>query len=516
MKYQNYIGDLHLNIHPNQIDLLEKWYEHSKKKSDFFTIAYYPYQMVDLENGFRTEEEIPVSEMNEQWQYIADFLRQKNQEDDFVSFLGFEWQGAGLDGDHNIYFKDDFGPILMAERYQNLVESYKGTDTIGIPHHLAYSQGHRGKNWETHDETFSPFAEIYSHHGSSESDHTNLSMERHIHMGPRAGGTSVLDGLKKGYHFGIIASGDNHDVPALVKNGRAGIWATEYTKDGLWDAFINRRTFGFTDSKIAVWTAIDGAPMGSIIPKSDKQRQLDWEIEANGSVERVELYKNTKLDDIFIIKEDETVQTKENPLIKFKFKFECGWGPNVKFFPTIFQKEWLGSLQTAGKILSVEPIFNSFDNDYSIEENQQVVNFSCLSQKATGDDHWMRDASMKNEGFIIEIEAEKDSKITLIVDGRTETYTVEQLLDQSHLIVFEEEAKKLVQEKSGLVDFPRSDGWYHNAYKVKLYQGTPESQYNIKGSFNINEPSEGENSYFIKVIQQDGQVAWASPIWIQA
>ena len=516
MNYKSYIADLHLNIHPNQLDLLEKWYEHSKKKSDFFTIAYYPYQMVDLENGYRTEEEIPETEMNEQWHRIAEFLRQKNKDDNFISFLGFEWQGAGLDGDHNIYFKDDFGPISMAERYQELVQKYKGTDTIGIPHHLAYSKGHRGKNWHTHDETFSPFVEIYSHHGSSESDQTPLLMERHIHMGPRIGGTTVMDGLKQGYHFGIIASGDNHDVPALVKNGRAGVWATEYTKEGLWDAFINRRTFGFTDSKIAVWTAIDDAPMGSIIPAINQPRQIDWQVEANGKIERIELYKNTQLEAIQIVKTFENTDDSEDSLTTFKFKFECGWGPNVKFFPTIFNKKWDGSLKTSGKILSVEPIFNSFENDFSIDENQRTVHFNCLSQKATGEDHWMRDASMKNEGFIVEIQADKNSPITLTVDGYSETYSVEQILEQSRLIIFEDEAKKLVFEKAGLVDFPRSDGWYHNAYKVKIYQGTPEVLYRTQGSFNLLEPTKGEDSYFIKVIQQDGQVAWSSPIWIQA
>ncbi|MEG0294305.1 hypothetical protein [Enterococcus sp.] len=513
MNYKSYVTDLHLNIHPNQLDLLEKWYEHSKKKSDFFTIAYYPYQMIDLKNGYRTEEEIPEAEMNEQWQRIAEFLRQKNQKDHFISFLGFEWQGSGLDGDHNIYFKDDFGPISMAQRYQELVQKYKGTDTIGIPHHLAYSKGHRGKNWETHNEEFSPFVEIYSHHGSSESDQTNLLMERHIHMGPRIGGTTVMDGLKQGYHFGIIASGDNHEVPALVKNGRAGIWATEYTKDGLWDAFINRRTFGFTDSKITVWTSIGDCPMGSIISATDCSKQLDWRVEANGKIERIELYKNTELEEIYVIKNKNDYRS---DLVTFKFKFECGWGPNVKFFPHIFQKQWEGSVETSGKILSVEPIFNSFNNDFTIEDNQKRVHFNCLSQKATGEDHWMRDASMKNEGFIVEIQTERDALITLTVDEYSETYTVDQILEQSHLIIFEEEAKNLVQEKTGLVDFPRSDGWYHNAYKVKIYQGTPEENYRIQGTFNLSAPSEGENSYFIKVIQQDGQVAWASPIWIRA
>ncbi len=68
-------------------------------------------------------------------------------------------------------------------RYQELRDDYKDTEAIGIPHHVAYQLGSRGKNWATHDENFSPFAEIYSSHGCSENDTGGMDMERHLHMG---------------------------------------------------------------------------------------------------------------------------------------------------------------------------------------------------------------------------------------------------------------------------------------------------------------------------------------------
>lgn len=512
MKYKEYITDLHLNLHPDQIDLLDKWYNHCKEKTDFFTLAYYPYQMVELNNGYKTEEEIPQELMKKQWLYIENYLKEKNKTDDFISFLGYEWQGAGLDGDHNIYFKQDHGNILLSDRYKQLVHAYKNQDVIGIPHHLAYSIGNRGKNWGTHDEDFSPFVETYSHHGSSESDLTNLTMDRHIHMGPRVDGCTVMDGLKLGYHFGIIASGDNHDVPALVKNGRAGVWATSYSKDSIWEAFKARRTFGFTDSKISVWSEIDGHPMGSIISSKGERRQLQVETIANSKIERIELYQNNDLEDIKVIKHSPIT---DELSVKFKFRVECGWGPNVRFFPNLFEKYWSGYLKTEGQVLSVEPVFNSFENHYKVSTDFTSVDFNCKSQKATGDDHWMRDSSMKNEGYIFEIEAPLNSNIEFFVDNHLEVYTVSELLEKSHLIIFEDEAKDLVKSKTGLTDFPRSDGWYHNAYKVKVYQAFSEDSYHVTTKFTITEDTEKEISYFVKVIQSDGQVAWGSPIWIK-
>ena len=84
------------------------------------------------------------------------------EKEGFPMFMGYEWQGAGLDGDHNVFFLENGEKQEHPMRYQELVEAYKGKPVIGIPHHVAYQLGSRGKNWETHDEKFSPFAEIYS------------------------------------------------------------------------------------------------------------------------------------------------------------------------------------------------------------------------------------------------------------------------------------------------------------------------------------------------------------------
>lgn len=510
MEYQDYITDLHLNLHPDQIDLLPKWYEHSKQVVDFFTLAYYPYHMVQCSGGFKAEEEINQELLTEQWDSIKDFLGTKNQTDNFISFIGYEWQGTGEDGDHNIYFKnDEQADIQLLPRYQDLVKLFQNHAVIGIPHHLAYSLGNRGKNWSTHDERFSPFVEIYSHHGSSERDRTNLSMERHIHMGPRVEDTSVVSGLKQKKHFGIIASGDNHEVPAMVKNGRAGVWAEEYSKEAIWEAFTERRTYGFTDSKISVWMECEKHPMGSIFRSDQSELLLDIAAVANGKIERVELYKNGELDQIHIGNKGDQ-QDKKAP-VKLKFQLECGWGPNVKFFPEFTEKSWQGELAVDGKILSVEPIYSSFDNSYE-QLNEQKVSFQAKSQK-NGGDHWMRDATIRNEGFVFEIEANPSSKVQLTINGREEAYLVSELLHTSHLIVFEEEAKKLLKERAGIEEYYRSDSWYHNAYKVKFYQAATEAEYTFADQFKIP-VSEVETSYFVKVVQSDGQVAWGSPIWV--
>ena len=518
--YTSFITDLHLNLHPGQIDELERWFEHCERVSDFFTLAYYPYHVVKVSDSFSTEAEIAPEPMREQWGRICDFLRNREESDGFVSLPGFEWQGTGEDGDHNVYFKTG-GDIELPVRYQQLVEDYRGQDVIGIPHHLAYSLGNRGKNWATHDETFSPFVETFSHHGSSERGETSIPMERHIHMGPRVDETSVVAGIKRGYHFGIICSGDNHEVPAMVRYGRAGVWAADYSKDAIWDALVSRRVYGFTGPRVDVYAEAEGHPLGSVFSTASDEVAIDVRAAAASKVERIELYRDGDLADVHVVPWPELgaagtpgaadAVASAGATMRFKFRVEFGWGPNVKYFPEATSKLWQGSLETEGRVVSVEPVFSSFENRFEVVGKRRVE-FTAKSQKTSGT-HWMGDSAMRTEGFVFELEAPVDGDVRLSVSGRDFAWPVRKILAGSFLEVFEDEAKRLVEQAGHPAEFYRSDAWYHNAYKLKVHQGFLADQYEVATSFSVR-PEAREHSWFAKVVQADGQTAWASPIWI--
>ncbi|WP_293816110.1 DUF3604 domain-containing protein [uncultured Parolsenella sp.] len=518
--YTSFITDLHLNLHPGQIDELERWFELCERVSDFFTLAYYPYHVVKVSDSFSTEAEIDPEPMREQWGRICDFLRNREESDGFVSLPGFEWQGTGEDGDHNVYFKTG-GDIELPVRYQQLVEDYRGQDVIGIPHHLAYSLGNRGKNWATHDETFSPFVETFSHHGSSERGETSIPMERHIHMGPRVDETSVVAGIKRGYHFGIICSGDNHEVPAMVRYGRAGVWAADYSKDAIWDALVSRRVYGFTGPRVDVYAEAEGHPLGSVFSTASDEVAIDVRAAAASKVERIELYRDGDLADVHVVPWPELgaagtpgaadAVASAGATMRFKFRVEFGWGPNVKYFPEATSKLWQGSLETEGRVVSVEPVFSSFENRFEVVGKRRVE-FTAKSQKTSGT-HWMGDSAMRTEGFVFELEAPVDGDVRLSVSGRDFAWPVRKILAGSFLEVFEDEAKRLVEQAGHPAEFYRSDAWYHNAYKLKVHQGFLADQYEVATSFSVR-PEAREHSWFAKVVQADGQTAWASPIWI--
>lgn len=509
-KYKALYTDFHTNIHPSQLDEFDRWYDHAQNVIDFWLIAYYPYEKFEFGRGLKSEREISQARYKEQWELIRKRIKEMNHDNpDFPMFLGFEWQGAGLDGDHNVFFKED-GEMHLPRRYTDLAQSYEGQDVIGIPHHLAYAKGHRGKNWDTHIEWFSPFAEIKSQHGSSEYGVTDMAMDRHIHMGPRTGGTSVFDGLNKGHKVGIVASGDNHVVPADQVNGIAGVWAVENTKDAIWDAIQNKRVFGCTNNRISLWFDINGSPMGSTVVDENQDLIAHIEVLGNSKIKHVELIKNGSINAIDF---NGSPKVRNKEAIKFKSKFEFGWGPNVEVYPDITSRNWDITINTEAKILHLEPSFSNFDQKIVSQNDHEVVlNLHTYKTSHTG--KWMGKSPIVSEGFIIEFEGKETDRVDITINGTTYHKTVGDILDNTDLIVELDDAYKLAKERFDVDGDYRSDSFYHNAYKTRINEGFTDNQYNTSFDFAL-EDADAKGWYVAKVYQQDGQVAWSSPIWVE-
>ena len=507
--YDIYFTDMHSNLHHNQIDDLPSWCLHAKQVLDFWAVAYYPFHVEKEEGKMPIEDIYPDEVLVKDWNKIRHFL-QNRDDPDFPVFLGYEWQGSGLDGDHNIFFKND-GEMVHPLRYGELRKNLGRHDAVAIPHHPAYALGHRGKNWDTHNEDFSPFAEIYSSHGSSESGWTDLPMGRHVHMGPRGGGTSLYDGLMKGKKVGIIASGDNHIVPGVFGYGYAAVLAKDKSRDALWSAFKERRVYGVTGNKIRLDYRLDGHCMGTSIDAPAGILKHDVSVTAGDAVTRVELIRNSVPIQTYV--HNGTWENTATPSpVRFKFKLEMGWGPNISVFKDHSQKRWEGRVRTAGKILSVENCFTSFGQNVEWEQENEIV-FDLTTYKSTQTGKWMGPSPVTVEGFIIEAEASPDSDMEFLIDGRRIVRSVKSILEDTHLIVFYDEARKLVKDAFGLDNFYRSDPFYHNAYKARILRGTPVEGYRVRCGFET-ESKEGDVYYMVKVYQRNGDLAWSSPVFL--
>lgn len=508
MVYKKLWSDMHSNIHHEQMLELDQWTEHAKEVMDFWPVAYYPFYMKKTETGAGLEDLHDADEIKEDWEQVRKKVIEEN-EAGFPMFMGYEWQGSGNDGDHNVFFLDNDQDMKHPMRYQELKKECDGTEAIAIPHHVAYQLNSRGKNWDTHDEAFSPFAEIYSSHGCSENDTGDMDMERHLHMGPRTGQTCYERGLEKGYHVGAIASGDNHNVPAAYNHGIMCVLAEDNTKEAIWEGLKNRRVYGVSKSRIDVDYTINGQPMGAVIPAG--KGALKFHICAADAIDRVEILKDNILDEMAV----HAGTWERNELtgqIKVKFAVEFGWGPNGSFYKNMLMRKWNGSLEVPGRLLSIEKCWNSFGQKlYDVTEKSCKFNMTTYMSTTTG--HWMGPSTVVKEGFVFEVEGNKEDQICLKVDNYEYHFTMEELMKTSRILPQYKESVELAEKTFGNVEHYRDDFYWHNAYKTRIRQAVPEEAYKMSFEKEV-ELTPGSN-YRLRVWLRNGDTAWTSPIFVE-
>lgn len=101
-----------------------------------------------------------------QWNHVQDVTEAVHEDGSFVSLLSFEWHSMAF-GDHCVYYKAGRGPLYPSEAQS--LEELRGTlrqlrddglKSFVIPHHIGYSAGRRGINWDAFTEEFSGSSEL--------------------------------------------------------------------------------------------------------------------------------------------------------------------------------------------------------------------------------------------------------------------------------------------------------------------------------------------------------------------
>jgi hypothetical protein len=117
-----------------------------------------------------------------------------------------------------------------------------------------------------------PVTEVVSVHGNSESPDAPIPIYDPV------AGNFVHDVLGDGVQLGFIGSGDSHDGhPGANHFGRersfglAAIRAEALTRESIRAALQARRVYATNGARILLDLSLDGAPMGSLLPRVDAQ-----------------------------------------------------------------------------------------------------------------------------------------------------------------------------------------------------------------------------------------------------
>lgn len=231
---------------------------------------------------FEAEEETT----SDVWKGVMQQTAEFNEDDRFVSFLGFQWQGPEKqEGLRQMIYSKDAKPLLRSSENKNnalrkIYKSHTPKDLLSI---FSFTMG-KNTSYGFHDPMpeFERLAEVYNAWGSSEC----VSKEgnpRPIQGGKKgiseAKEGSLREALNRGVRFGFVAGGFDDRGPyaplydsdqAQYSSGMTAVLAKEHTRASLFEALYNRSCYATTGSKIVIGLFIAGSGMGTELDTKSK------------------------------------------------------------------------------------------------------------------------------------------------------------------------------------------------------------------------------------------------------
>jgi hypothetical protein len=208
----------------------------------------------------------------------------------FLAFPGYEWTSS-QSGEHENYghycvFATEPPPLLRCDdpstqTPRQVWDRLEGAAALTLPHHPA--DGKHPLDWDYFDKVFAPLVEVFQVRGSYECDGCEPAPQS---LGrPYIPGLSLQAGLERGYTFGFSGGGEHEGV------GVTGVLAPELTRDAVYEALRERRTYATTGIRALVDFRVNGALMGSML-RADGAVRAQALIEAPDTIRLIELKLN--------------------------------------------------------------------------------------------------------------------------------------------------------------------------------------------------------------------------------
>lgn len=127
----------------------------------------------------------------------------------------------------------------------------------------------------------------------------NIAMHlNHTGFDPMTPSNHFEEGLDAGWELGIAGGQDDHDKNwGALKHAVTGVWTTALTRDAIYDAYLNRRTYATEDRNLSLSFKIDGNEMGSRlpVPMAGNAEAVIRVIDPDGVSRKIQLYKNGEM-----------------------------------------------------------------------------------------------------------------------------------------------------------------------------------------------------------------------------
>jgi hypothetical protein len=396
----------------------------------------------------------------------------------FITFPGYEWSGnTPLGGDRNVYFVSEGGTIshsstdllpgkttafLVSPTAKDLFRDLRKQPTRSF---VFAHVGGRYADFKMHDPALEIAAEIHSSWGTFE--------------------WLAEEALKRGYRIGIVANSDDHkcrpgaSYPGSGEFGSLGgltcVLARSLTREDIYSALKARHFYATTGNRplMDVRLLLPGgkqAMMGDAVRITRGIADLYVSVVGSAPVERVEVHNGL-----------ETLQT-------FRPYTAGNLGSRVKLV-------WSGA-EVPGRARMTR-----WDGNLVLRDNAIL--------KATPINFWNANKPLKQSGQTLSWQSSTTGGLSGIIMelARPDAGSIEVTTTQGQ---FTAEIKKIWME-------PKV--WKYGGLKkrVELYRLPKKPQ---SGEFSLRmtlpELKSGDNPFFVKLVQEDGHMAWSSPIYVMS
>lgn len=413
---------------------------------------------------------------DEFWQEINETTSAFNESGRFVTFPGWEWSGnTGLGGDRNVFFKDEGGLISRSSRA--LVVDSESTDpcshaveelfdrmeSCGKEVMLVPHVGGRYADLARHREGLEPVVEVHSAWGTFE--------------------WMLDDAFSRGYRIGIVGNSDGHkgrpgaSYPGASSFGSYGgltcIFADSLDRDHVWNAYQQRHVYGTTGARIFLEVEpSNGACIGDVMSISrDSVPSLRVSAAGTAPIERIEVRNG-----MHVLKTYRPYSKRELGR-RVKIQWE---GATVRGRGR--QVVWDGGLSVSGnRIRSFETI-NFWNPEQKCEQlSQTELNWKSLTTGGVS-------------GVILDLERQAVGELSVETTQKSFSAAIGRLgiVGRSHDVGG-------IGKRISAYRLPNAEA----VCKDFEFEFTPE----------WSTLNRGDNPIYVCVVQEDGHMAWSSPIY---
>ncbi len=414
---------------------------------------------------------------DEFWDKINQVNDEYDQSGSFVTFPGYEWSGnTPLGGDRNIYHRTAGGAIYRSS-HDLLPDEYSKYPTAPTAENLfarlnpaeSFAFAHVGGR----------YADVTMHRDSIE-----VAMEVHSAWGTFQ--WLVDDALKLGHRIGICANSDGHkcrpgaSYPGANKFGSYGgltcVLADKLDREVIFAAMKARHFYATTGHRLLLDVELvtaDGhrAIMGDVIEVDGQKSELKVKISGTAPIDYVEIHNGLEI--------IETVRNYSEADLGNAVKLVWS-GAEVKGRDR--KTIWDGKLKINGNtIKSFTPV-----NFWNPDAQPQQLSSNEIS--------WKSITTGGVAGLIVELETRHSGSLNI---------TTEQL------------DCELKIASIGLD--PRSYEVGGVAKQLEVYKLPQQANSATEFNFTLTLDKRlrnGDNPLYVKVVQQDGHIAWSSPVYL--